>query len=109
MDNIRIPSPNPALTEILKSQAMRSLVQEKAEEAQAIYRAIVAKRTGNLARSARVETFLGGRHNDRWCGRLIAAAAYAASHEYGTGRTNPRRAQPPAHDLNRVLNAMGSL
>lgn len=103
-----IPSPNAAIRDILLSTQMRALMFERGEIAQSIYRDIVAKRTGRLARSARVETFIGGEANDRWCSRLIVDAPYAASHEYGTddGDTNVRVA---AHDLNVVLNQMGQL
>ncbi|NEW33840.1 hypothetical protein GV791_14880 [Nocardia cyriacigeorgica] len=98
---------NPAIAALLKSPEMRSLMLERAEIAQALYREIVAKRTGRLARSARVETFIGGRRNDRWCARLIVDASYAASHEYGTDDGSGVRAG--AHDLNQVLNQLGQL
>lgn len=102
-------NPNPAVRDILLSSEMRSIMFEAGEIAQAIYREVVAKRTGRLARSARVETFKGGvRHpQDRWCARLIVDAPYSASHEYGidNGDTN---IQAGAYDLNRVLNMMGT-
>jgi hypothetical protein len=82
---------------------MRTLVAGRAEVAKAIYQGIVAKRTGRLARSARVETFVGGKKNDRWIGRLIVDAPYTASHEYGT------EDGAGAHDLNIVLNQLGGL
>lgn len=99
-----IPAPNPAVTALLRSEQMRSLVAQRAESAKAIYQQIVAKRTGRLARSARVETFIGSRKNDRWIGRLIVDAPYTASHEYGT-----EHHATGAHDLNVVLNQLGSL
>ena len=103
-----IPVPNPAIRDILRSAQMRSMMLEKAEIAQAIYRGIVAKRTGRLAQSARPETFIGGGQRDRWCSRLVVEASYAASHEFGhdDGNTNIGAA---AHDLNQVLNALGTL
>lgn len=101
MEDINIPYPNPALAAILRSQQVRRMVQAKAEEGQAIYQGIVAKRTGRLARSARIETFIGGAKSDRWCARLIVDAPYAASHEFGTEKG------PAAHDLNQVLNRLG--
>lgn len=99
---------NPAIRALLLSPGVRSLVQKRAEIARDLYRAIVAKRTGRLARSARVETFLGGQHQDRWCARVIVEAPYAASHEYGVddGDTHILAA---AHDLNIVLNQLGQL
>lgn len=109
-----IPAPpvrdNPAVTALLKSSEMRALMFERGEIAQAIYQEIVAKRTGRLARSARVETFLGGdrRPNDRWCARLIVTATYAASHEYGTD-DGDEDIRAGAHDLNVVLNQLGQL
>lgn len=101
---------NDAVKEILVSPQMRSLMFEKAEIAQAIYQEIVAKRTGRLARSARVETFLGGdlRPGDRWCARLIVDARYAASHEYGTD-DGDEGIRAGAHDLNVALNQLGQL
>ncbi|WP_280393044.1 hypothetical protein [Nocardia wallacei] len=103
-----IPVPNPAITKILVSPEMRSLMFERAEIAQALYREIVAKRTGRLARSARVETFIGGKKNDRWQSRLIVEESYAASHEFGTDDGN-EGIVAGAHDLNVVLNTLGQL
>lgn len=99
--------PNPALTQIAISSEMRSLMREKIEIAQALYRDEVAHRTGNLARSARVETFIGGPKSDRWIGHLIVEATYAASHEFGTD-DGDERITAAAHDLNRVLNQLAA-
>jgi hypothetical protein len=99
-------NPNPALTEIAKGPQMRSLMFERGEIAQAIYREIVAKRSGRLARSARVSTFIGGRKKDRWVSRLTVGgeeAGYGASHEFDTEQTHG------AHDLITVLNRLGRL
>lgn len=86
---------------------MRALIAGRAEVAKAIYQGIVAKRTGRLARSAHVETFIGGKRKDRWIGQLIVDAPYAASHEFGTdGGEHPATG---AHDLNVVLNQLGGL
>lgn len=103
-----IPAPNPAVGAILVSPEMRSLMFERGEMAQALYREIVAKRTGRLARSARVETFIGGKKNDRWQTRLIVDAPYAASHEFGTD-DGDEGITAGVHDLNVVLNALGQL
>jgi len=102
---------NPAIAGILLSSQMRALMRERAEIAQAIYRDIVAKRTGRLARSARVETRIGGRQKDRWVGVLTiggSEAPHGLPHEFGTddGDTN---VQAAAHDLNQVLNMLGTL
>jgi hypothetical protein len=102
---------NPAIAAILLSPQMRALMSERAEMAQAIYRDIVAKRTGRLARSARIETFIGGRNNDRWKSRLIvggSTAPHGLPHEFGSddGDVQVRAA---ANDLNQVLNMLGTL
>lgn len=108
MEDVNVPVPNPFITQWLLGNTARSMVREAAEIAQALYQGRVAKRTGRLARSARVETFKGGVHQDRWCGRLIVDAPYAASHEFGhdDGDTNIGAA---AHDLNAVLNELAAL
>lgn len=104
----KVPKPNPAITAALRSPEMRSLVAGRAEAAKAIYQEIVSKRTGRLARSARIETFIGGAKNDRWIGRLIVEAPYSASHEFGTG-DGGEHVRAGFHDLNVVLNRLGSL
>lgn len=106
MDNVSVPNPNPFVTQWLKGPECKKLVTQKANKALAIYRGIVAKRTGALAASGHVVTRLGGLSNDRWEARLIADAPHAASHEFGTGRTNPGRALPAAHDMDKVIDAM---
>ncbi|WP_029932514.1 hypothetical protein [Nocardia otitidiscaviarum] len=100
---------NPAVKGLLLSSQMRALMFERGEIAQALYREVVAKRTGRLARSARVETFKGGlvRPGDRWCARLIVEAPYAASHEYGVD-DGDMRIVAGVYDLNQVLNMLGS-
>jgi hypothetical protein len=98
-----IPAPNPAVAAILLSDEMRNLMREHADRALLIYRSVVAKRSGRLAGSARVDTLIGGRRNDRWTGLLIVDAPYAASHEYGTDTNNHLQA---ANDLNQVLNQL---
>ncbi|MFR9767055.1 hypothetical protein [Nocardia sp. SC052] len=102
---------NPAIAGLLLSAQMRSLMFERAEIAQAIYREIVAKRTRRLARSARVETFLGGRNKDRWCSRLIVGgseAPHGLPHEFGSD-DGDEDIRAGVFDLNRVLNMLGSL
>ncbi|MFT4202192.1 hypothetical protein [Gordonia sp. (in: high G+C Gram-positive bacteria)] len=61
----------------------RRLVSRKASEAAMVYQALVAKRTGRLARSAKHSTVIGGAKGDRWVGRVTVDAPYAASHEFG--------------------------
>jgi hypothetical protein len=100
------------MAQILLSPQMRSAVREAAELAQAIYQETVAKRTGALARSARVSTARGGVRNDRWVGQLTADAPHAAPHEFGVGvhpgSTGDGGVQQPVNDLNQVLNVMGT-
>lgn len=85
MDDINIPSPNPALTAILVSPKMARIVRLKTEFANTRYRAIVAKRSRRLAASARVKLSIGGHKKDRWVGQLIVGEGlkYGASHEFG--------------------------
>ncbi|RBO87027.1 hypothetical protein [Nocardia puris] len=110
-----IPVPNPAVTALLMSREMRALMWERGEIAQALYREIVSKRTARLARSARPETFVGGDRNDRWCVRLLVGgpgAYYGLPHEFGyeiEHEDETVTVVEGAHDLNLVLNAMGTL
>lgn len=110
---IRNYQPNHAgIGQLLKGGEMRSLVRERTEMAEAIYRARVARRTGMLARDTRVSTFLGGPLNnmakgDRWVGRLTvglqqARVVYGASHEFGTD-DGDEQIVAGAHDLPAVL------
>jgi len=72
---------------ILVSPAVRSMVFQEAEKVQAKYRGLVAKRTGELARSVRVATSIGvgvkPGSSPRWRGHVIASAPHAAAHEFG--------------------------
>lgn len=110
---IRNYQPNHAgIGELLKGSQMRSLVRERAEIAEALYRGRVARRTGDLARDTRVSTFLGGPLNnmakgDRWVGRLTVGlqqqrVVYGASHEFGTD-DGDEQIVAGAHDLPAVL------
>ena len=112
MLDVSVPVPNPALAQILLSPTMRSLMQERAEMAQALYRGEVAHRTGRLAASARVETAIGGKKNDRWVSHLLIDTPYADSHEFGRGDKPGSTGQAAsieaaANDLNRVLTMLG--
>lgn len=93
---------------LMKSPEMRSLMRERGEIAEALYREIVAKRTGRLARSTRIETHIGGKANDRWEVTLTVTAPYAASHEFGYD-DGDQGVGAAYRDLNQVLNMMGSL
>ncbi|MEU2013107.1 hypothetical protein [Nocardia sp. NPDC019302] len=106
MEDVDVPVPNPFITEWLRSATCRSMVRESAELYEALYREIVAKRTGRLAASTHVSTGIEG---GRWAGMLAVTVSYAASHEYGTGRTDPSHHLPAANDLNQILDLMGTL
>jgi hypothetical protein len=103
--DVTVPEPNEALTAVLLSPTMRTIVEERANTAAMLYQATVAKRTGRLAASAHAHTEVGGKYHDRWTGELLVGAIgslgtvdYAASHEFGT-RPHPAAAR----DLNQVL------
>lgn len=84
-----------------------------------LYRSIVAKRSGALAASAQVFTYLnGGVHFDRAVAEITVGGdtprgGYGASHEFGIG-IHPRSRVPPTHwmpqapvnDLIKVLAVM---
>lgn len=106
MENVHVPTPNPFVTKFLRSSDAKRLVTQQANRAAAIYRSTVHKRTGRLAASTTVSVIMGGRNKDRWEAHLSATAPYAASHEFGTGRTNPSRALPAYNELWEAIKAM---
>jgi hypothetical protein len=105
MENVNIPEPNPFITNWLLSPECRSLVFDRAQIAEALYREVVAKRTGRLATSTHVTT---GIEDDRWVALMTAYAPYAASHEFGTD-DGDLDIRPGAHEMNHVLDMLGSL
>jgi hypothetical protein len=125
---VNIPEPNAALTAVLVSAEMRSAVEQIGHMAQMLFQAEVAKRSGRLAASARVQTEIGGVRNDRWVSHLIVGGTgaqgtvdYAAAQQFGHWQDEGHligRAQAPgeshtfvegAHDLNRVLEQLAGL
>ena len=125
---VDLPFPNPGLAAVLRSERMKAIVLERAELAQALYEAQVAKRTGTLAGTAHALTEIGGVEHDRWVGVVTVGEGifYGASHEFGhvqrsrrsetTGRFTkgklPKGQQhfvAGAHDLNAVLEELGTL
>lgn len=84
-----------------------------------LYQALVAKRTGRLAASARAHVEIGGVRKDRWIGELVVGGAgprgeafYAASHEFGHDVVVDHEVighAKAAHDLNSVLEELGSV
>lgn len=113
MEDVNVPSPNPFITQWLLSGECHTMMQARAEQMLALYVEHVHKRTGRLAASAHAEVVVGGlTRSDRYIARLTvgnATAPYAASHEFGTGRTDPLNVQDAAHDLNYVLDMVGKL
>lgn len=104
--DVDIPTPNRGLAEALLSPAMHRVVEERANTAALLAAAQVAKDTGDLARTAHAGTEIGGVDHDRWIGVMTLGRRgvdYAASHQFGTTR------QPGAHELNAVLEQLGSL
>lgn len=89
--------------EWLKGPEARELVQSRAARAEELYQSIVARRTGKLAASTRVELSIGGARNDRWVADMVVGQSYAASHEFGT------QFQADADDLNAVLSMLGAV
>lgn len=114
---VNIPEPNEALTAVLLSPQMEAIVRERAETAQAMYQAAVAKRTGALAASARADVVVGGVRHDRHVGILTVGddLDYGAAHEFGVGDhpgsvhnlDGPNHVMAAAHDLNSVLEGLG--
>lgn len=106
-----LPSPgNPAVMGLMKSSEMRALMREKAELVEALYREFVAKRTGQLARSTRIETHIGGVFHDRWEATILVGSglSYALPHEFGFD-DGDIRIYTGHRDLNRALDAMGGM
>lgn len=112
---VDIPQPNQALAEVLLSPRIREICFERAETAQFLYQSKVAKRSADLARSARAFTEIGGRRHDRWIGVMLVGFGliYDPAHEFGYtargGRTAKRHLVPGAHDLNAVLAELDSV
>ena len=94
MQDVRVPVPNPFLTQWLVGREARALVFEAGERAQAIYRTIGHKQSGRSAREARVETHIdtGGR-SPRWVATLTV--------------DQPTSTKRALEDLNLVLNQLG--
>ena len=117
---VNIPTPNPAVAEVLVGPEVRRIMEERADMAALMLQARIAKRTGTLARSIRSHVEMGGKKNDRWIGgmgagddRGRAGAYYGASHEFGTGDKPGSRSGSEvvegAHDLNFILEELGSM
>lgn len=108
MENVRVPAPNPFLTQWLVGPECKRLVESTTHTAEMLFQAEVAKRSGDLARSSRVEMVIGGKKADRWEGHLTVGNGldYGAAHEFGTD-DGDENIQAGAHDLTVVLNQLG--
>lgn len=112
------PEPNPALSAALIGPGMRRACEHSVNIGLLLYQAQVAKRSADLARSARATTEIGGVDSDRWIGVLTVGGRgvdYGASHDMGRGDKpgsianldGKQQVQRGAHDLNRVLELGG--
>lgn len=120
---LNIPEPNEALTAFLVGARCDEILHEIGAKAVPLYQATVAKRTGALAASARFHTEIGGARNDRHVGVMTVGdgLAYGAAHQFGHWEDESNRFGSDlaegessvfvegAHDLNRVLEELGSL
>lgn len=117
LTEIEVPNPNRGLAQILMSPNMELLMGIIGQEVVLAYRAGVAKRTGQLMRSAAAQTMVGGKKNDRWVSHVTiggeSAVAkwhsprnpnpgdlffYGVLHEHGDGGNPPSGWDFPAHD-----------
>ena len=94
------------LGEVLLSSDMRRLVESRANTAAMLYQALVAKRTGQLARDVKVSTYIGG---DRWRARVTVGEniVHDLPHEFGHDRQNGPRVDG-AEDLKKVLRMLAA-
>lgn len=96
--------PNPALSEILKSARLRTIVAEKTAQVAAVYvnRITPRSKSGRLRDGVQADVLIGGFSKDRWVGEVRSTAEYAATDEFG--RKNPAPGQrgsvyEGSHDL----------
>jgi hypothetical protein len=103
------------LGEYLKGPEIEAVLTEIGEgKALPLAKAKIAKRSGALADSAEFHTEIGGIRNDRHIGVLTVGQglAYGAAHEFGAGDhpgSTGRHHNPPAHELDAVLEELGGL
>lgn len=116
--DISVPKPNKALAEVMNGPGVNLLLYMLGEEAVALYRAKVAKRSGRLALSAEATVVTGGHKYDRQVAKVTVGGMqavaplpwkgapfyYGVLHEHGS----PRRPDdfPAAKDLREVLATM---
>lgn len=112
--NVPLQPRNDALRELKRSALMRGIMAHLSDGAVLLYQAKVAKRSGALARSARPDVEMGGHHGDEWTGGLIVGTDHALPHEFTAevplfGDKEHRHRDPPARDMNFVLEHLGEL
>jgi hypothetical protein len=121
--NVPLQPHNDAIAYAKISPRMREIVGERAATAALLLQAMIAKRTGRLASSVHAHTEIGGVHHDMWVGVMTVggigaggSVEYGLPHEYGRGDHDESIknldgktiVQKGAHDLNRVLEELGS-
>lgn len=92
-------NPNPFLQNYLMSAQNVAVMREAGQTFAALYSSIVAKDTGALAASPRVDMALGGTKNDRICADITVGGGtprggYGAAHNFGIG-IHPQSKKPP--------------
>lgn len=117
------PDPNEALAECLVGPEIYAALEAVGKIAHGLYVAEVAKRSGRLAGSAFLQTEIGGVHKDRYVSHLTVGVglAYGAAHQFGhwqdeshligssTAAGESQVFIEGAHELNRVLEQIGSI
>lgn len=120
---VDLPNPNEALTEVLISPEIYAALDAVGRIAHDLYVAEVAKRSGRLAGSAILQTEIGGVHKDRYVSHLTVGVglAYGAAHQFGHWQDESNLIGSGmaagesqvfiegSHELNRVLEQLGSL
>lgn len=78
--------------QVLLSPGLSAQMLGHANEVAALYRGIVAKRTGKLAASATAYVQVAGHKKDRVIGKVVVGTGleYAVLHEFGS-KSNPER------------------
>ncbi|OQW34507.1 MAG: hypothetical protein A4E20_10835 [Nitrospira sp. SG-bin2] len=109
------PYPNPALTEILKSERLGAVVADYTQKVAAVYIQNIADRPrrgdrhpGLMASNVKAAIMIGGFKNDRVIGEVLVDVEYATSDEYGRHSPTPGQVTTyeGSHDLRGALHAV---
>lgn len=94
------------LGRVLLSPEYKRVMERGGNTAALLYQALVAKRTGQLARDVQVRTRIGGRRNDRWETHVVVGEHVPQDlpHEFGYERDGEEVAG--AKDLDQVLRML---